>query len=925
MLRRRTVIVCGWIPVALAGCATTGAKPPAGEAPAGAGEPRAEAGAIAAAFYVAPNGNDDWSGKFPVPNVDGTDGPFATITRARDAVSGSRLLRTSIGDIATPKPYTVLIRGGTYRISEPIVFRPEDSGTPDSPITYAAYPGETPVFSGGKVITGWKRDAGTVWTAHIPEVEAGELYFHQLFVNGERRTRARHPNDGYLRTDGPLPWLKNYRDRKNVKTKMGFRYKDDDLKRWDRLDDVNLFVYHSWTASLQWIKELDEEQRVVKFTAPSNWPIGYWERKQRYYVENALELLDAPGEWYLIRDTGVLCYWPMPGEDMRTAEVIAPTVRKLVRFDGSNKDGKPVKHIHLKGLTFEHADWYVKDRGRADGQAAAWLEAAVFARDTHHCVIQDCTVRHVGEYGVYFERGCTHNKLFRCRVHDLGAGGVRLGYMSGEKDPDTASHHNVVDNCFLHDGGHVFRAGVGAWIGRSSHNRLTHNEICDFDYTGISVGWSWGYQPSSAHHNTVEYNHVHHIGNGVLSDMGGIYSLGISPGSVTRHNIFHDIYSYAYGGWGLYTDEGSSNILMENNLVYNTKTGGFHQHYGRENIVRNNILAFSEQHQIQRSREEKHISFTFERNIVYFDNGILLGGRWKNGNWKMDDNCYWDTSDPQIEFAGQSLAEWRKRGFDQHSIIADPLFVDAENRDFRLKPESPVFEKIGFKRFAFDEVGLYGDKAWVRLPLTVEHRKREGEPKAETTFIDDGFEGTSVGSVADMATTSGETDKARIRVTEEQAATGKRSLKFVDTPGLERGYNPHLYYKPFLRKGVAKGSFDVLLEPKATFMCEWRDYAGSGYQTGPQLTINPDGGLVAGGKQLMKLPTGTWIRIEIACGVGKDKTGKYDLTVTVRSESPKRFAKLPLVAKGFRRLEWVGFITHHQTNCTFYVDNVSVK
>jgi parallel beta-helix repeat protein len=191
----------------------------------------------------------------------------------------------------------------------------------------------------------------------------------------------------------------------------------------------------------------------------------------------------------------------------------------------------------------------------------------------------------------------------------------------------------------------------------------------------------------------------------MLSDMGGIYMLGISPGTKIRNNLIHDITSHGYGGWGIYTDEGSSHILIENNIVYRTKTGGFHQHYGEANLVRNNIFAFaSERGQIIRSRMEDHKSFYFERNIVFWDEGPLLGSNWKDDQFDIDYNLYYNPNEKNIRFAEWSFNEWKQRGFDVHSVIADPLFADPHNGDFTLDPRSPAFD-LGFLPIDMNIVG----------------------------------------------------------------------------------------------------------------------------------------------------------------------------------------------------------------------------
>ena len=241
------------------------------------------------------------------------------------------------------------------------------------------------------------------------------------------------------------------------------------------------------------------------------------------------------------------------------------------------------------------------------------------------CRLERCTVAHSGGYAIYFGRGSKRNQVLACELFDLGGGGVKLGEPGQSPDDNRQNYENVIADNHIHDLGLVYAPAVGVWALQSGRNQIVHNHIHDLFYTAISVGWTWGYAENQSKGNIIEYNHLHDIGKEMLSDMGGIYTLGVQPGTRIRNNLIHDIASFTYGGWGIYPDEGSSEMLIENNIVYHCKSAGFHQHYGRENVVRNNVLAFNRENQLMRTRVEPHVSFIFERNIVYFDQGRLLG------------------------------------------------------------------------------------------------------------------------------------------------------------------------------------------------------------------------------------------------------------------------------------------------------------
>jgi hypothetical protein len=665
------------------------------------------------AFFVATNGNDGWSGKLASPNRSKMDGPFATVAWALRAVRGSRSQGVN-------RPSNIVVRGGFYFLDQWLVLGPEDSGT-----SLVAYRNEKPILSGGRRIGGWKEAevAGRkLWAAEVPEARDGKWFFRELWINGRRAKRARHPNHGYFSVaeapDATPDWTKG---------QARFRFREGDLKNWAGATNAEVVVMDRWVESRLPILRVDEKERMVTFGKRSVFQLAPGDL---YYVEHVPDILDEPSEWYLDRTAGKVYYKPAEGEVIEKLEAIAAVLSQAVRIEGRPETKQFVERVVFKGLTFSHTEWCfpagfesaknkpsISPETTAEvggfAQAAIGVPGAVWAEGAHECTFEDCTFANLGDYGLELGRGCMSNRIIGCEFADLGAGGMKIGETAIRATAGEQSGFNEIANCDVHDGGKMFPSGIGIWIGQSPNNRITHNLIHDFYYTGISIGWTWGYGPSLATNNLVAFNDVHHIGvksdgdGPILSDMGGIYTLGKQAGTKILNNLWHDMAGVRYGGWGIYFDEGSSGILAASNVVYRTTHGGFHQHYGETNLVRNNIFAFGRDQQLQRTRNEPHISFSFETNIVYFDSGALLSGDWSGTNFLMDWNLYFDARPiaKAITFGNSSLKAWREGGYDRNSVMADPLFIAPKENDFRLRPDSPAL-RLGFEPIDLRQVGI---------------------------------------------------------------------------------------------------------------------------------------------------------------------------------------------------------------------------
>ena len=682
-------------------------------------------------FYVAVNGSDENPGTYTEP--------FKSLEKARDAI---RELKIE-GELKSP--VTVYLRGGTYELSEPFVLKAEDSGTNEFPVTYQAYKNEKPIISGGREVRNWTKtelNGHSVLVSDLSALPEGYTPFEQLWVNGQRAIQARTPNSGYLRCKFDESVIKSMTEGLSGPMDK-LPYLAEDEHNFDRIDDGVVVAFYKWLEFHLPFDSIDRKNDEIIFSGKTMRRI---ETNEAYYLEGGKAMLDNPGEWYLDRLANQLYYFPLENETDVVATI--PSLVNVLRLEGDARDNKFVENIQFKGLTFSHSTWNLpRDASEpaSYGQADIQMEGAVYLKGAKNCLFGECEITAIGNYGIEIGLGCKDIKVLSCDINDLGAGGLLIGpkirprspkdgYQPGDTIPpvlehpaDSCSNIEVAD-CSIHDGGKYFHCAVGIWIGQSPNNHVHHNEIFNFYYSAISTGWTWGYGPGLATGNIFEYNHIHHIGgytNGdgsVLSDLGGIYTLGDQTGTIIRNNIFHDIFAGKYGGWAIYCDEGSRNILIENNLAYRCRHACFNQHYGKNNLVRNNIFAFADTGPVMLARAEPHTSFILRNNIIVSDGTPIYAGGYAYNVESLkpidsDSNLVWSTAGKvlgaQNRFPSRiyepdepllSWEEWLELGNDKHTIVADPGFADAENGDFSLPENSPAL-KIGFKPFPLDEAG----------------------------------------------------------------------------------------------------------------------------------------------------------------------------------------------------------------------------
>ncbi len=711
-----------------------------------------------AVFFVATAGNDAWSGRLTEPNAAGTDGPWSSLGRARDEIRKmKRARRLPAGGV------TVFVRGGTYRLTETFALGPEDSGTAQSPVVYRSWQEEKPILNGAYKVAGFQPYRGQIFQCDLRGKPVEGVVFRQLFFQGKRMVMARYPNADpqdphcgtwayVLDVDGT-----GVRDHFTTTNDVALR-----MNHWTRLGHAEICIHPSygWGWNILAVKSTTPEEATIRLTRKTSYDIRIGDR---YYAQNVLEELDAPGEWYLDRDAARLYFWPPA--DLAANEPLAPLVKTLIAMKGAS-------HLTVRGFTLEDCDG-----------------DAVQIQDCENCLVAQSTIRNCGAWGVWIAGGRRSGAAGN-DIYATGAGGVSVNggsYKTLERGDNFATnnyiHHIAEFQKIYHAGVNI--AGVG--------NTASHNLIHDTYHAGILLG---------GNENTVEYNLVHHNNLGV-EDTGGLYMSSrdwSKRGCVIRHNIFHHCggfgkvnssnpvrngkveYQYPFYSWAIYLDCPTTGNLVYGNVICASHICVLFNASGLDYTWENNIIVdcpvfqaytmgdawecwpdmFKKLKEAQRpgspylklypmladydeTRPGAMRNVRFLRNIMYYTEE---GSRWLREKQKTrwqgrqllyefrthEDDFAKNEFDGNTVYAPPSVdllirfqlapeplkaldwKQWRAQGVDKNSVMADPLFVNPAGHDYRLKAESPAL-KLGFKPIPFEKIGPYRDALRASWPV----------------------------------------------------------------------------------------------------------------------------------------------------------------------------------------------------------------
>jgi hypothetical protein len=694
-------------------------------------------------FFIAKSGSD--------ANPGTKDKPLATFSKAKEVV------RAAIK--SSKEPVVIYVREGTYYLKDPLIFSPEDSGTPEAPIKYVVYENELVTISGGiKLNCEWRSYKNGIMMCDLPEVKNGQVEFSQLFVNGKRQHLARFPNydnsipgrTGYIWPQGTIPEeaIDPNPDSNNDMThnnpiQRGIIYNNDTFtqKRWSKPHEATIHIYQAphW-GNLQWtVKGIDYDNNYIWFGIGGHQIGAKWtrgpirvNRSSQFFIENVFEELDTPGEWYVDKEKGILYYFP--GEDivLSSALIEVPVVQQLIQFRGSQY--KPVQNITFEGFRITHttstfmeqywvpsgSDWSIHRGG------------ALFFEGSRDCHIKNCWFDAVGGNAIFMNNYNRSNTVSGCKFTEAGESAMCfVGTLEFTNGTHLAFPYECqAYNNLIHDCGVFGKQVAGVYISRAKRITAANNLIYNMPRAGICIGdGTWG-------GHVIEFNHVYNCiretwDHGPFNSWGreGYWCLTHAHGervfkyphpvgrvkvwamepTIIRNNYWHGNVNYE-GGYrqGIDMDDGTSNYHIYNNvckdMAISIREGAYRT--VENNIIIKPVVPFG----VHVGHPDNHD--IIRRNIIVTDGSVYYMNHTPHEHpilEEIDYNVFYHPSPgwgnrttitrvPRGEMVEKyTLTQWQAMGYDTNSVVADPMFVDLENENYQLKPDSPAL-KLGFQQ-----------------------------------------------------------------------------------------------------------------------------------------------------------------------------------------------------------------------------------
>ena len=643
---------------------------------------------------------------------DSNTGEIHTPLKTLEAAIG---LVSEIRKAGFQQPVSVKVMDKIYTVQKPVVIDETAFSVTIEPFT------ETEL-RGGAEIRNFQQDQFTGMDCFSADIsQLGSLSFSDFYVDGKPAEVTRYPETGTL-----SPADVEVQDPFLLNGSKWFVAKPEDLdviRQFRNKEDAYISFGHFWVDEHTPIESIDETtgritmRYLSRFTISQSRPSSNME----YVIENVAEMFGKPGQWYCDKKAKKLYYIPQKEEQDPVGYI--PLTDKLFIIKGQKT--RKAAHITIRNFTLcytrgEYKSTYdtpdfihpqKSDGFASDIQSVCCGHGSVELENAYGCAVENCRMYCLGVHAVNIKEGCSHISVTGNRISYLGGGGIYADGGAFGSDPATHTYGLELRDNTITYGGRRYFAACGILLRNVYECTVSHNEIAHLYYTGISCGWVWGYGDNICRDNRIEKNHIHHLGGGKLSDMGGIYTLGKQPGTVIRGNLIHDVISRHYGGYALYTDEGSSYITLENNICYNTTNNSFHQHYGSYNTVRNNIFAFSGEAPVSHTRSEDFVGFLCEHNIIVLDDAPpffvkhereagMLAIRSRN-NLIFDRKGSYDGT--YLQIADRNFTQEASE-MDSGSLFADPKFRDLEKFDFTLAEDSPAYA-IGFQKIDCSDAG----------------------------------------------------------------------------------------------------------------------------------------------------------------------------------------------------------------------------